>query len=282
MPVDLLFCEGGPQSPDLRVLNLVSGAGVLRPTGSKYGLGNTVKAHRDASPASVIAGIRDRDFDDDETPPRDEPRRWDVEGGAVWIGFYWERREIENYLIDPIVVTKALGSKAPDRAGYQNALQSAANSLSCYTAARVALSLARKRFTPLSSSWGRKRGKIGNEMPDDLSEAACRQGIRENLIHHQQEQVPPENDVLSTFASILPTCQTGGIRRQHFVTFFSGKDLLCVMDSDLRSLGFKSSYQFQETVLKGIESSADDVFLWMPEWKVLHDTVQTITNNRGI
>ncbi|RUT09534.1 hypothetical protein DSM106972_000280 [Dulcicalothrix desertica PCC 7102] len=53
-----------------------------------------------------------------------------TEGGTqVLLGWYWERKEIENYLIDPKVFKKALGSNAPPASEYRAALLASAEKI---------------------------------------------------------------------------------------------------------------------------------------------------------
>ena len=64
MPVGRLLCEGEDQSPDMRVLfSLVSDRVEIDPIGSKYGMGTRVISRREVTPGTVVAAIRDRDWD---------------------------------------------------------------------------------------------------------------------------------------------------------------------------------------------------------------------------
>ena len=67
MPVALLFCEGGGSSPDAILLNhVLAGTGCeIRPGGGKHELSKRIMATRAKGLRS--AGIRDRDFDDEES-----------------------------------------------------------------------------------------------------------------------------------------------------------------------------------------------------------------------
>ncbi|MBF0428401.1 MAG: hypothetical protein HQL94_05715 [Magnetococcales bacterium] len=47
MPVNVLLCEGGAGSPDVRVLGkLLGGVCEIRPEGGKYGMGQKIIAKR--------------------------------------------------------------------------------------------------------------------------------------------------------------------------------------------------------------------------------------------
>jgi hypothetical protein len=249
----------------------------IKPGGSKYGFGQGIRFARmtgGTGPGAVIAGLRDRDFDADDTPPTDHPRPWWVDSNSLWLGWYWERTEIENYLVDPAVVRRALGIRAPDVRSYEAALQESAESIAAYTAARTALSLARVRFRPLQNAWGKERGASDHRFPDQRAETDCRAAICDILASHEATQIVSVEDVLERFAALLPVCRRGGSRLAHFLTFFSGKDLLLGMQDRLVQLGLGAPGQFRERILKGIEHAQDDVWNWLPEWQQLRTSVQ--------
>jgi hypothetical protein len=79
VPVNILYCEGGKNSPDIRVVRaLLPRSCTGRFAGSKYNLDQKIIFAKNENflPGSVIAGIKDRDFDNDESPPRETPREW--------------------------------------------------------------------------------------------------------------------------------------------------------------------------------------------------------------
>lgn len=276
MPVNLLYCEGGAKSPDIRIiLAVLAGACMIEPAGEKYGLGQRVRLSRDTRPNSTVAGLRDRDFDKDDSVPTYSPREWRVEGGRVWIGWFWERVEVENYLIDPSVVQRALGNKAPEAGAYRSALLTSAEAVADYTAARTALSVSRVRFSPMDNAWGKEKGSDKHKFPDERGETDCRKGINEVVKEYARTQVVQEGAVLHEFDTLLPACRPNGQRFKHFIAFFSGKDLLYGMEDALTGLGFKSPFEFRERILKGIENSSEDVWTWLPEWTQLRKLVMT-------
>jgi len=129
VPVNILYCEGISKSPDVQVLGVIlHHSCVVRPVGSKQGLAQRILGAKDVISGSVIAGLRDRDFDNDDSPPSGAPRDWYIteNNRQVPLGWYWERKEIENYLIDPKVVKRALGEDAPPAEEYRAALQNSA------------------------------------------------------------------------------------------------------------------------------------------------------------
>ena len=275
MPVTRLFCEGGPKSPDIRVLAAILRATncLITPFGAKYGLGHKIRIAREFNNGSKIAGLLDRDFDADDTLPNQTPRPWLVERNTIWLGWRWERKEIENYLLDPQVVCQAIPNFPLSDAEYVHALRTAAQGLAVYTAARTALSIIRPRFEPLDNGWGDERGKAKHIFPQDLSQEACRAGILHSIQTHAQNQMVSEERAIQQFESCLPECQPGGQRFEHYLTFFAGKDLFCALDSQVRSWGYASYSVFKEKILKGIEEAQSDVWNWLPEWRNLRQQV---------
>ena len=267
--MSLLFCEGGPGSPDVRVLGKVlAGRCEVRPFGSKYGMGNRVKGGREAIGRTSVFGILDRDFPEVWDTPTGTPRPWIASDGVV-LGWRWERREIENYLIDPVVVARALGKDAPPPDSYTAALGAARDRLTFYQAARAALSDRRRRFRQLSSSFGRKRGREDHPLPDDPTEQACRKGIKENVEAYDAARCVTIEDVNAVFDTRKPEFAAGGARYDHYLAAFAGKDILWAMDEDICGFGFDGVLPFREKVLVGIQNSTDDLGDWLPEWKAL-------------
>ena len=274
MSVKILYCEGSKDSPDVRVLNNVLKACRVKPAGSKYSLAQNIRFIRGqrVSSAPIVAAIKDRDFDDDESSPVNSPQEWLVKDNdrKIPVGWYWERKEIENYLIDPNVVSQALATKAPPIEAYRAALEKSAKTIANYTAARIALSLSRsKKLLPLKNGWGKERGKDRHRFPDRFAESDCRTEIKDIVRQYEREKEITEKTVLETFERVLPSCREGGHRFKHFLTFFSGKDLLFAMESDLMGWQLGSPFKFRERILIGIENSPEDVCSWVPEWHQL-------------
>lgn len=269
MPVDQLLCEGEPKSPDVRLLNSLVANCVVRAGGSKYGLGTRILLWREVISTSTTAGIRDRDFDDDDRTPSGVVRDWLGDDGRIRLGFIWERKEIENYLIDPSVVRESLGLTQSSLAEYTSHLEWAADRLGPYTAARTALSLARPRFRPLPNSWGRGRGSAKHRLPDGVSTQECRDQIRQTLATYAGSATPVEDRVMAVFDQLFPLCGSGGIRRAHYLTFFSGKDILYSIQPQLLEMGLGHPGQFLERILTSLEHSTAPIGEWVPEWSNL-------------
>lgn len=279
MPVRVLLCEGVSDSPDVRVLNRLLGVNCrIVPIGSKYGMDTQVLLRRVLSPAVTVMGLRDGDFDRDWNTPSDRPEPWwkRLAGGRTErVGWSWARTEIENYLIDFDVVSRALGPKAPAPERYQEILDRAAREVSDYTAARVALSQCRLAFKQLPNRWGRPRGADRHPYPENLARSACRKQIRRIVARQSHGVLPQPKQVVASFRKMLPLHDTAGLRRVHYLHTYSGKDLLIQMDSDLRQLGFGDFGDFRERILIGIRDTPDDIADWLPEWAALRTEIQT-------
>ncbi len=168
MPVSQLLCEGENNSPDVRVLSkLLSGLCEIKPNGGKYGMGVKIIARREVLGKTSVFGILDGDFLKDWQEPENRPAEW-KSGNLEHFGWRWERKEIENYLIDPVVVEKALKNENIDMTGYRTALEDARDRISDYQAAGTALSANRIDFRPLPSSFGKERGKRETQVSGKL------------------------------------------------------------------------------------------------------------------
>lgn len=276
MSINVLYCEGNSKSIDILVIRqLIPRDCTIRPIGGKnYGFEEKIISDRAINP--LLAGLRDRDFDCCDFTPNNMPSEWLYNN--VKIGWLWERKEIENYLLDPEIVQRALGKKAPPIAQYKAALIKAAENIAAYTAARTALSCYR-----FKNCWGEEVSKGKTHYFPQLSRLGqdkCRDKIAEIVRTNKGDRIVESRNVLDKFDKLLPSCRPGGFRFENFLTFFAGKDLLYMMKDKLQEFGFSdkdSIGQFLERVIKGIEASPEDVWTWLPEWQKLRDLVTNST-----
>lgn len=280
MPVNVLYCEGDDQkSLDAQILRKIVPANCfIKPIGSKHGFIHRIVGAREAQPHKIVAGIKDRDFDDNDATPTNTPYEWyaTINNKRMLLGWYWERKEIENYLIDPEVVKHALGSKAPPLSEYKAVLQKSASMIANYTAARMALSSI-SYPNPHFNYWGDER-ELGYFFPKDkgLKEPESRSQITRILTDKKKEMADSKIDVLEKFDQFLENCKPSGKCFEHYLTFFAGKDLLYMMRHQLKLFGFKDSqqpacYTFRDAIIRGIRYSPEDVWTWLPEWQKLRE-----------
>lgn len=277
MPLAQLLCEGGDNSPDVRVLGkLLFGICQVKPQGGKYGMGAKIIARREAFGQNCVFGILDGDFVKDWQEPSDKPKEWKTNDGSVHFGWRWERKEIENYLIDPIVVGKALGENSLDILQYGTALELTKERISVYQAARTALSINRIRFEDIPSAFGHPRGEEKHLFPDALDQDSCATEIGKIVHRHQETQLVSPEAVTSSFKDLLPECTEGGMRNRYYLQAFAGKDLLWGMDRWFDANGFRGAWAFREKVLLGIRKTTDDIADWLPEWTKLRESVDRL------
>jgi len=280
VPVNILYCEGHDKSIDIQILSLIVPKDCLvKSIGSKHGFYQRILGARNAQQNARIVGLKDRDFDRDNSIPTNHPRNWYATDNnkKVQIGWYWERKEIENYLIDPEIVKRALGSNAPSPNKYKAVLETSAKMIANYTAARTVLSCVSYPNPPFNA-WGEER-EPGYFFPKDkgLKEQDCRSKMSSIFKDYEKKIVVSKEEVLSQFEQLRQDCQPGGGRFQHYLTFFAGKDLLYGMRQELQHLGFKSQSVFRKQVLNGIQKSGENVWEWLPEWQRLREVILNFT-----
>ncbi|NER45404.1 MAG: hypothetical protein F6J92_01570 [Symploca sp. SIO1A3] len=202
----------------------------------------------------------------------DHPLKCDYE--QEWIGWTWARKEIENYLIDPEVVQKALEKKAPNRDEYQKVLDNAAKNIATYSAARTALAC--ENF---QNFWG-EEVRAGHCFPSKLGKNYCKKRIAEIVRANSKYRLVSEQDVQKKFSNLLPQFRPDGSRFKDYLKYFAGKDLLYAMREQLRALGFEDSSNkykpeqvFVERIVNRIER-IDKVWEWLPEWTTLHQLIK--------
>lgn len=272
MPVNVLYCEGNSGSIDILALRqLLPKDCIVKPIGGKTSnFMESIIADRSINPN--LAGLVDRDFDCGDFICMNKPGICVYEN--IQVGWKWERKEIENYLLDPEVVRRALGRKAPPMEEYETALKDAAKAIAAYTAARTALSC-----YGFKNFWGEQVGTTSYYFPSRLGKNACEENIRNIVQKYKSDRIVTPEDVLDKFEQLFPLFRPGGSRFENFLTFFAGKDLLYRMTDKLREFGFESSNSqisptdvFLERTIKGMER-AEEIWTWLPEWQELRNLI---------
>src|SRR6185503_12131059 len=122
----------------------------------------------DRAENAVEAGyLRDRDFDFDPPPDTSRPTVDSVEGGVA-IGWRWSRHEIENYLIEPVLVSEATTWPLPE---VEDALRESARAIRSYEAARWTIGIVRRDLPPHYELKTRPDGLNDIDLPVDLNYA---------------------------------------------------------------------------------------------------------------
>lgn len=272
MPVTVLYCEGNPQSIDIRLIRqLLPKECIVRPLGGKTS-SFMESIISDRAINSNLAGLVDRDFDCRDSVTEGRPINYIYQN--VQVGWAWERKEIENYLIDPAIVQRALDSKAPPQKEYLAALTRAADKIGTYTAARTALSCC-----SFKNFWGESVNDTHfprtYQYPRQAGKNTCEIKIREIVEEFRGDRIITPANVLEKFDRLRPSFRPGGFRFERSLTYFAGKDLLCAMREDLINFGFDFDnpiHQFLERIITRIER-AEEVWTWLPEWQMLRELI---------
>lgn len=275
MSIAVLYCEGNPGSPDARILSkILHGLCKVEPCGSKYGMGNLIqmkrKQFRGSYDTSGLFGIIDRDFPEVWKEADRQLLRWESSDGFHF-GWRWNRCEIENFIVDPKIVKKALLKDDLWMEEYIKVLEDVRDQIAIYESCRITLSVSRIHVKPLSSSFGKARGNENHLFPVHLDEKSCQAQLFEKIsAYHKQFQIDCTSAVHEErYEFLKEQCLPGGVRYCNFLSAFSGKDLLWAMDEWFKTKKIQGAGGFREGVLKGIQQSPDEVYKWLPEWTKL-------------
>lgn len=269
MSVTQLYCEGSKQGTDIRVISQLVPC-LVSAVGSKNTLKGKVMADRRIVPN--LACLVDRDFDCASSTMTQQPI--DLFENSIQVGWSWERKEIENYLLDPTVVEQTWLSKGWfSLEDYHQALIQAVERLRFYTAARTTLSCFGFR-----NRWGSNVNSFSAayKFPNSLDEQSCRDKITEIVTDGKGDRLITPGNVLQKFEELLSEFTPSGHRYNHFLIYFSGKDLLCAMKPSLDSWlpnPQKSIQTFAERIVVQLER-AETPWTWLPEWQALRQLLE--------
>ena len=96
------------------------------------------------------------------------------------------------------------------------------------------------------------------------------------VLAYNAEQSVNVEEVKSAFEMLIPEFLAGGVRYDHYLVTFAGKDILWAMDAKIRDFGFDGVLVFREKILIGIQNSKDDIGDWLPEFKALQSAVDSM------
>jgi hypothetical protein len=269
MPVSVLLCEGGDNSPDARLLaRILFGTGVvIEPTGGKDGFPNLIRSRRRADPR--VCGLADGDFPrkpdvwvraSDPGPP---PWRARIDEKDVMLGWKWRRKEVENYFIDPDILTRALGWEKDRRAQYVAQLSGVLDALGHVTAARIAL-----------TACAPHRTRVDTRVRLHGTKEALEDELRTRASAYNKGALLEEKKLLEAFASCIPECLPGGRFRSSALEVFAGKNIFAKIQN---TAGFtaelKNVDELEERVLEAMERDGA-AYTWLPEWAALRSAVE--------
>ena len=278
----IVLCEGTEHSFDYILLNkLFTRLERIRviPVGSRFGMKLRIDAIRKVYHHKVY-GILDRDFPEKWEKSGDVSIDWFVSENekSVRYGWFWARKELENYLLDKMVIMNTSVGKSFPFDHYQKVLEQSRNSLVFYQAARIAMSiLGRTGQYYVPSAFGVTRGtkeKYCFPKEDQLTENECLRQIdsiyEEYLLRHSGRF----ETLRKTFQQYVLECCEGGCRFEDYLSAFSGKDLAWKMDDWFVHNGFQGTRQFLHCIVHEIFETKEDIALWLPEWKNLYELLE--------
>ena len=267
MSVNTLFVEGNLES---EVLNpILKGSPVLRQGGSKNSLKPRAATERREN--KVNAGyLRDRDFD----PPADTTAPT-IDGlyESTPFGWRWCRHEIENYLIEPSLVSAAISVSIAD---FEQVLRDVGTELRNYQAARWTVGCVRRLLPPHYDLKTRPEGLNEIDLPVDLSNAATKTWASTSVESHRLPITAATDPaaVRTLFDQFVVRFDTAFISDvSNVLLWFSGKDLLAAMGGRLSSMGFVNPGKFRAAVRDWIIANPERSLELLPEWKALSEQV---------
>jgi hypothetical protein len=266
MPVSKLLVEG---TLDNQILNaLLQGNPLVEWGGSKSQL--KPKARDQRSRGIVACYLRDRDFDH-EPPESFATPVEDGRSGDDIIGWHWCRHEIESYLLDPELVSRAKGW---DLSSYAGVIVDAARQIRAYQVARWAVGVARRALPP---NYDLKTKPVELEdhelrLPPDLSEAASTAWARSHIAAFLARVdaclgATAADAELSRRASLLTEGKLGSAGEA--LLWCSGKDLLSSIEPWLKATGELGARSFLNSVRDWVLAHPEQALDVVPEWKGL-------------
>jgi len=267
VPVSVFLCEGEDRSPDVRLLRAVLRTLRLevRPSGGKGGLAALVRSLR--RDGGKVCGIIDGDFPRRPTEwrARAEACAWQVkhQETEVMCGWVWCRKEIENYLIDLVVLGRALRWTDTELQSYRERLLAIHESLGFVTAARMALTAVVPKTRSLSTA-----------MPLHDDEAKIRDTLEELAEERNTAAAIDVANLLDQFGRLVPECQAGGRFFADALTLFAGKDVHARMQ---QTRGIPSQLKDKDTLVERVVHALErdaEPHRWLPEWEALHAAIR--------
>jgi len=272
MPVAKLFVEG---SLEVQILTpILLGNPVPQQGGSKDTL--RARAGTDRRENKVAAGyLRDRDFDSD--PPADltkpsEERTF--ENSGVPFGWRWCRHEIENYLIEPAIVSEAMSWPIPH---IEEALREAARRIRNYETARWTVGVVCRALPPHYELRTRPDGLNEIDLPPALDPEAVTAWASRSIEDHRGPMVAataPDSvqASLDTFAARFDEVFVADVTS--VLLWFPGKDLLAGMSDWLLSRAVPNPGSLRASLRDWIITNPERSLELLPEWKAMTEVVR--------
>ena len=271
MPVALLFVEG---KLDAELLGAVlQGSPVVKVGGSKGDLPHQVRRAREDR--IVAACLRDRDFEYSPTPAGGDSGPPPIHHSGEIAGWRWHRHEIENYLLDPAIVSACFGWPTT---AYEEALVEAAQRIRHYQAARWALASLQRTLPPAIPRRHEECGKREFALPTALDEPSQRTWVLENAGAFRQQLLAVLDE--AAVESLL-TEQSRRLADPAIATaagaleWCSGKDLLAALGPWLVEVQKADPQRMRRRLRDWVRDHPDQALERLPEWRGLVTALRT-------
>jgi hypothetical protein len=270
VPIAKLFVEG---ALDVQVLSpILLGNPVPQLGGSKNSLKPRALAERREN--RVAAGyLRDRDFDFD--PPADVSRPTvDNTDAGVPFGWRWCRHEIENYLIDPSIVSEATNWPLPE---VEESLRDSARKIRIYQAARWTIGVVRRALPPHYELRTRPDGLNEIELPPSLEQVQIRDWATETIKGHRAPMAAAMDPAavkagLDMFDGRFDDAFIDDVAQ--VLIWFSGKDILAGMADWLAARSVKNPGAFRALTRDWMIANPERTVDLLPEWKAFVEAIR--------
>jgi len=280
MPVTKLFVEG---DLDVQLLNpILDGSPVLQKGGSKGALRPQArreidkdrerrkKAGEEPDASHVVAGyLRDRDFDFEPPEELSKPAvDKDIEGCPF--GWRWCRHEIENYLIEPSLISEARGWPIAE---IEDAIRDVAKNIRSYEAARWTVGSVRCVLPPhyeLNTRPDELKKEI--ELPLLLDSTVVKQWAFSSIGSYRDRftSITDTSLVEQTFGTFIARFDDDFTEDvQNVLLWFSGKDILAGLAEWLKKKGFANPGQLRVSLRDWVIAHPEQTLELLPEWKSL-------------
>lgn len=265
MPIAKLFIEGNLESELLTPI--LQGTPVLQQGGSKNSL--RPRAWTDRVENAVAAGyLRDRDFDFD---PPDDLSTPTIDGdiAGVPFGWRWCRHEIENYLIDPLIVSEAMAWPLVE---IDEALRQAALTIRNYEAARWTIGVVRRSLPPHYELNTRPDGLADIGLPPALDSPTVNTWASQRILGHRRGilEVTDPVAIQTSFDRFVTRFDDVFLSdSQNILLWLPGKDLLAAMGEWLATKGIANPGLFRALLRDWIISNPLRSLDLLAEWDAL-------------
>jgi hypothetical protein len=214
--------------------------------------------------------LRDRDFDFE--PLGDSGPIPEVGN----LGWHWHRHEIENYLLEPAIVSKL---PTVNRDQYETALLDAGERIRHYQAARWTIGQIRKALPP-NYELQTRPDNIGElELPEDLGLAAIHDWAVVHVGRFRERVVPllePRALAQEVLRRAERLANESCLSIEGMLVWFSGKDIMAALSDWLTAHGLRGPGAFRSALRDWIINNPEEARELLPEWRRFSELIRAL------